>query len=278
MAMSIILCRLAMLLASSHLASSLPEEKPAGGNANRDYVRLTAEIRGTLEVEKDRIRVIVNQGGGCMTVYNDYWILDFGKNEVLKASAAKLQGKAVVLTGEPERPLAAPHTVDLHQLGGFGANKLPEPPRLVVHVKTIAHLQAQDKDEKPEKSEKSEKSAIETVVRTYLRYQGTPGKHDDMLDLCVKIATHSVYTVDEDKWDHKPLLKMVEWWKENVAVETVHVVDSVKVAPFGEDSDLAVVFVDFHTPDVKVRDVFTLMRVGVKWKVVSVLQQNRPAK
>lgn len=251
---------------------------PTGGNAvTEDCVRLAVEIRGTMEVEKDRIRVIANQGGGCMMVCNDYWILDFGKDHTLKASAVKLDGKIVVLTGEPERPLAAPHMVYLHQLGGgFGASKLPEPPRLVVRVKTIGSLRTQGKDEKAD--EKAEKVAVEKVVRTYLSYQGTPGKHADMLELCVKSATHSVYSVDEDKWDQKSLPKMVKWWKENVAVETVHVIDSVRVAAYGEDSDLAVAFVDFHTPDVKVSDVFTLMRVNAKWKVVSVVQRNQSTK
>lgn len=126
-----ILCQIVMFLAGSPPAPPLPAEKPAGDNVNRDYVRLTAAIRGTLEVEKDRILVVVNQGGGCMTAYNDYWVLDFGKDEALKASAAELKGKAVVLTGEPERPIALPH------VGGVGA-KGSAPPRLVIHVKTIA--------------------------------------------------------------------------------------------------------------------------------------------
>jgi hypothetical protein len=64
-------------------------------------------------------------------VYDDVWLLEFGTDEVLKASATKLHGKAVVLTGEPERPIALPHK------SGAGA-KPGKPPRLVVHVKTIA--------------------------------------------------------------------------------------------------------------------------------------------
>lgn len=126
-----VLLQIAMLVASSQPVPPLPKEKPAAENVNLDYVKLTAEIRGTLRVEKDRILVIVNQGGGCMTVYDDFWILEFGKDEALKASAAKLDGKAVVLTGEPERPLGLPHK------SGVGA-KPGKPPRLVVHVKTIA--------------------------------------------------------------------------------------------------------------------------------------------
>ncbi|MBM3979788.1 MAG: hypothetical protein FJ304_05810 [Planctomycetes bacterium] len=99
-------------------------------NANPDYVRLTAEIRGTLEVNKDRLIVIVNQGGGCMTVYNDFWTLDFGSNDALRASALKLHGKAVVLTGEPDRPLGLPHKA------GVGV-KATAPPRLLIRVKTL---------------------------------------------------------------------------------------------------------------------------------------------
>lgn len=124
-----VLTQIALLVASSQPAPPLPKEQPAD-NINRDYVKLTAEIRGTLEVEKNRIVVIVNQGGGSLFVYDDVWILEFGKDEALKASAAKLNGKAVVLTGEPERPIALPHKT------GAGA-KSATPPRLVVHVKTI---------------------------------------------------------------------------------------------------------------------------------------------
>ena len=59
------------------LAPSVPEDKPAGGNATPDYVRLTAEIRGTLVVEKNRILVIVYLGSGGMSFHGDRWILDF---------------------------------------------------------------------------------------------------------------------------------------------------------------------------------------------------------
>lgn len=125
-----VLLPIAMLVATSHPAP-LPHEKLTDENVNRDYVKLTAEIRGTLCVEDDRILVVVNQGGGSMFVYDDFWILEFGKDEALKASAVKLNGKAVVLTGEPERPIALPHK------SGVGA-KPGKPPRLVVHVATIA--------------------------------------------------------------------------------------------------------------------------------------------
>lgn len=124
-----VLIPIAMLVAGAQ-PEPVPKEKPAEENVNRDYVKLTAEIRGSLVVEKNRIVVVVNQGGGSLFVYDDVWILEFGKDEALKASAAKLNGKAVVLTGEPERPLALPHKT------GAGA-KSKTPPRLVVHVKTI---------------------------------------------------------------------------------------------------------------------------------------------
>lgn len=124
-----VLFQTAVFVANSQPAP-LPKEKPAAEHANLDYVKLTVEIRGTLQVEKGRIVVVVNQGGGSLFVYDDVWILEFGKDEALKASAAKLDGMAVVLTGEPERPIALPHKT------GAGA-KSAKPPRLVVHVKTI---------------------------------------------------------------------------------------------------------------------------------------------
>lgn len=121
----------AMVVANAQPAVPLPKDKPAVENPNFDYVKLTAEIRGTLYVDQDRIMVSVNQGGSSMMVYDDFWILEFGKDEALKASALKLKGKSVVLTGEPERPIGLPHK------HGVGA-KPGKPPRLVVHVKTIA--------------------------------------------------------------------------------------------------------------------------------------------
>lgn len=91
-----------------------------------DYVRLSAEIRGTLQLEKDTARVRVFLGGSCLVVFYDTWELDFGKNEELKAAAAKLNGKTVLVSGTfSNRPFI-----------GFGG-KTPDA-RQVVAVKSLS--------------------------------------------------------------------------------------------------------------------------------------------
>ncbi|MBM3981488.1 MAG: hypothetical protein FJ304_14625 [Planctomycetes bacterium] len=116
------LLALVVLCAASGVVTGA-DEKPA---PPPDYVRLSAEIRGTLHMEKDTARVHVFLGGTCLVVFYDTWDLDFGKNQELKASAAKLNGKTVLVSGTfSNRPFI-----------GFGG-KTPDP-RQVLFVKTLS--------------------------------------------------------------------------------------------------------------------------------------------
>jgi hypothetical protein len=121
---------LALALLTNQQEPKKANNDPAEQNRNHDYVRLSAEIRGMVEVQKDRVLVVVNQGGSCLFVYNDFWTLDFGKNGELKKLAQQLHLKTVIVTGEPERPLMLPTKVGI---GGNGK----EPPKLVINVKTL---------------------------------------------------------------------------------------------------------------------------------------------
>ncbi len=114
---------LAVVCAACCVTPLRADNKPA--NPPPDYVRLSAEIRGTLQVEKDVVRVRVFLGGSCLIVFYDVWELDFGKNDELKAMATKLNGKLVVVTGAiPSR--------NLLELGGK-----PVEPQQILSVKTL---------------------------------------------------------------------------------------------------------------------------------------------
>jgi hypothetical protein len=98
----------AELLVLAAVCVALPPEAPAGNGAKTppaDYLRLSAEARGTLRVEKDTVTLNVFLGGTCLVVFNDVWVLDFGKNEELKAAARKWNGKTVLVKGTAQRAL-----------------------------------------------------------------------------------------------------------------------------------------------------------------------------
>jgi hypothetical protein len=92
-----------LVCACSCAVFAAEKDKPAA-EPQKDYVRIRAEIRGTIQVEMDKVRVRVVYAASCLVVFQDVWELDFGENRELKESAAKWNGKTVVVTGAPSRP------------------------------------------------------------------------------------------------------------------------------------------------------------------------------
>ena len=123
-----------------------------------------------------------------------------------------------------------------------------------------------------------DKEAIEKLVRLYIQCQGTPGEHDKMIDLCVQNATHGVIGVEAhpNRIFNKSIRIQIAEWKRIVTEEYTHDIDSVRVESFGAETSLAVALVEFHTGNINGRDLFNLTFVDGRWKVLSVVQQNRP--
>jgi hypothetical protein len=132
-----------------------------------------------------------------------------------------------------------------------------------------------------DKGESAAPKAVEKVVRTYLEYQGRVAKHERLLDLCVEGATHSVFDQEDMSASAtgKTVAERIKAWKElDLKEDNPNFVDAVRVTLCGDGKRLAVAFVHFHTAEVKCRDVFTLTRASKQWKVVSVVQLNRPSR
>lgn len=122
---------LAVVVGGSRGVPVAADEKPAPAVERLpDYARLTAEIRGTLQVEKDTVRVRVFLGGSCLVVFYDVWELDLGKDEELKKAAAKLNGSVVLVTGIPTRPIGG-------GMGFGGFDTKPQAQGQRVSVKTL---------------------------------------------------------------------------------------------------------------------------------------------
>lgn len=118
------LLAVALVFSASCVSQAGAEDKPSVSPL-RDYVKVSAEIRGTLEVDKETIRVRVFQAASCLVVFYDVWELDFGKDNELKKAAAKLHGRTVVVTG----------TLPNYGFVGFGGK--PADTRQIVAAKSV---------------------------------------------------------------------------------------------------------------------------------------------